>query len=668
MNGSVMDFPVSLNLPGYLPSPAGRHTFTQSDAIGSNGHHPRADLHTIPGLEDLFSGDMTNERIQAAPGSSSLPEEIGPQDLLPPLNLLKSDPERLCWKSSANSRYPVLKPLLPYIRSFLIASQACSLLELYFTSAFNVYMHPVCRHIHAYIFRKSSVMSATNPRPCSPALLASMLWAAAETGGADMLSWSHSKRRNVSRRLYILTIQLLRPLVHFDVGCALPAREGGGHGTHEPKTCSFRRSKAADGHVEDFLDGPPLAETEGSLDDIVTYIHVAAITSASEHKVASMRWWHAAFTLSRELKFNKEVVSVATRDSASRAVPANNSHGQEEMEVDPWFGLGSYNFDKGLLDFMETASDVSERPPVDEASSPMSEERQEERRRVWWILYIQDRHLALCYNRPLALLDAECEELLLPMDEASWQSGNFSADNARHDMPYSRDGQSTNNTAQRRAFPSFECTGHNLFGFFLPLMTIVGEIIDLNHAKNHPLLGVNRRTAAEFGGTEPEILRQLACYENSLRNFEAINARADYSIKQHAGQDVLHTKTVVAYATHVTHVLHILLAGKWDPVSLFDDEDCWISSPSFTSTMAHAVSAADAVSQILEVDPDLSFMPYFLGIQLLQGSFVLLLVIDRLQTKTDPRIINACEVIIRATEVCVATLDTEYQVRSTISS
>ena len=78
--------------------------------------------------------------------------------------------------------------------------------------------------------------------------------------------------------------------------------------------------------------------------------------------------------------------------------------------------------------------------------------------------------------------------------------------------------------------------------------------------------------------------------------------------------------------------------------------------------MGHAIAAADAVSQILEVDPDLSFIPYFLGIQLLQGSFVLLLIIDRLQTKTDPRIINACEVIIRATEACVATLDTEYQV------
>jgi hypothetical protein len=36
------------------------------------------------------------------------------------------------------------------------------------------------------------------------------------------------------------------------------------------------------------------------------------------------------------------------------------------------------------------------------------EEVKEERRRVWWLLYIADRHLALCYNTPLKILDIEC--------------------------------------------------------------------------------------------------------------------------------------------------------------------------------------------------------------------------------------------------------------------
>jgi hypothetical protein len=63
----------------------------------------------------------------------------------------------------------------------------------------------------------------------------------------------------------------------------------------------------------------------------------------------------------------------------------------------------------------------------------------------------------------------------------------------------------------------------------------------------------------------------------------------------------------------------------------------------------------------LHFDPDVSFMPYFFGIQLLQGSFILLLFVDRLQNDAGERILNACEVVIRATESCVVTLNTEYQ-------
>jgi hypothetical protein len=108
-------------------------------------------------------------------------------------------------------------------------------------------------------------------------------------------------------------------------------------------------------------------------------------------------------------------------------------------------------------------------------------------------------------------------------------------------------------------------------------------------------------------------------------------------------------------------VLHILLVGKWDPVSLIEDKDFWTSSPAFASTISHALDAADSVAQILRFDPDISFMPYFFGIQLLQGSFLLLLIVERLQKEAGEGILNACDVMIRATESCVVTLNTEYQ-------
>jgi hypothetical protein len=498
--------------------------------------------------------------------------------------------------SAGHPKYPVLVPLLPYVASILTEAQAASLLELYFTSQFNTFMHPVCRHIHAFVFRKASVMSKDNPRSCSPALLASMLWAAAETGGPETLAWSHSKRINICRKLRLVTIRLLHPLVHSDIGC-----------------------------VHELTDGPTrkLQESSsGTLDDVITYIHIAAITSASEEKAMSMRWWHAAFALARELGLNKEPISGSSIPGVS---PTANNQSMIEFESDPWLGLNSFDFDNGLAQYMDAADTTQ--PEVDQ-------ETLEERRRTWWLLYIQDRHLALCYNRQNALLDAECEDLLLPLDEASWQSGNFSS------------------LTQRPQFPSFECTGHNIYGWFLPLMTIVGTILDYNHLKNHHTLG---KLYTDGQRVQSQVLLQLDNYAQSLVRFEQQASALDY-------QDIHHTKTVVAYANLVIQVSRVLLAGKWDPMSLFDDRDLFMATPSFTTTIANAIAAADNVSHILDVDPDLGFVPYFLGIQLLQGSLPLLLIVDRLQTETDPKIINACEVIIRATEACVSTLDTEYQV------
>jgi hypothetical protein len=110
------------------------------------------------------------------------------------------------------------------------------------------------------------------------------------------------------------------------------------------------------------------------------------------------------------------------------------------------------------------------------------------------------------------------------------------------------------------------------------------------------------------------------------------------------------------------HVLHILLVGKWDPLNLIDDEDLWISTDGFIQATTHAVSAAEAVNSILEYDPGLEFMPFFYGIYLLQGSFLLLLIADKLQLEASPSVVKACETIVRAHEACVVTLNTGYQV------
>lgn len=219
-------------------------------------------------------------------------------------------------------------------------------------------------------------------------------------------------------------------------------------------------------------------------------------------------------------------------------------------------------------------------------------------------------------------------------------------------------------------------------------MTILGEIVDLNHARNHPRFGVGFRSAREWEGQAMEIERHLGLYEQSLTRLAQRSANPDdqedgyndeYGLADTGTPSVqsvhsaltstsrmmeseVQTRIVVAYGTHVMHVLHILLTGKWDPVNLLDDSDLWISSQAFITAAGHAVSAAQATNHILEYDPGLEFMPFFFGIYLLQGSFLLLLIADKLQSEASSSVVKACETIIRAHEACVVTLNTEYQV------
>lgn len=201
-------------------------------------------------------------------------------------------------------------------------------------------------------------------------------------------------------------------------------------------------------------------------------------------------------------------------------------------------------------------------------------------------------------------------------------------------------------------------------------MTILGEIVDLTHARNHPRFGA--KTDWDEYGTE--ISQRLDAYGRSLQQMQqrtvesnidtndATMGTSPVSTKSMAQESVMHCRIVVTYGTYLMHTLHVLLNGKWDPISLLDDNDLWISSQSFVIATGHAVSAADALNEILELDPDLSFMPFFFGIYLLQGSFLLLLIADKLQGEASPNIVRACEVIVRAHEACIVTLNTEYQV------
>ena len=645
----------SSQLPPNLASQSGFHSYGDAPfSMMSPQEHqgPSASFRFGGTGESPLAGFMGTSPAAGSPGWLSLPSPSAGtyqhQNLLNPTNTL---------------RYPVLQPLLPHISSVLPVSLACDLLDFYFTSSSSAHMHPLSPYVTGYVFRKHSFLHPTKPRTRSPALLASMLWLAAQTSDAPFLTSTPSARGRVCQKLLELTVGFLKPLIHGPSSGEISPNYG---------VNTVVNGVALGGLGVAMAGGEPLNAEGGSpraMDDVATYIHLATVVSASEYKAASLRWWNAAWSLARELKLGRELPP-----NSPHAVNGDHPHGEDadaDGEVD--------------LDINPNAFANGNNPPANPPGSVTEEER-EERRRIWWLLYIQDRHLSLCYNKPLFLMDAECDGLLQPMNDTVWQAG---------DSYSSESNVSTNPSSPRyrRRGPTSECTGHSIFGYFLPLMTILGEIVDLNHARQHPRVGLGFRSAGEWDNQAAEIAQQLENYGRSLKEFEARFATnlgsssnniesndtepnnpdaatpSVKSVHSHSSssrimtESVIQTKIVVAYGTHVMHVLHILLTGKWDPISLLDDNDLWISSQSFISATGHAVSAAEAISDILEYDPDLSFMPYFFGIYLLQGSFLLLLIADKLQGEASPSVVKACESIVRAHEACVVTLNTEYQVR-----
>ncbi|CAG8980008.1 hypothetical protein HYALB_00005181 [Hymenoscyphus albidus] len=670
-----IESPASLNMTGYS-SMRGYHAGgLNSHIMNGNGSHQNfnAGQGSVPGYTDLPYAIQTqspthypaNTPAAFRLGDSPLPGFPMGSDAASPGGWMSLPSPSTQYRQhvtqnySTTLRYPVLEPLVPHLGSIIPLSLACDLLDLYFASSSSAMMHPTSPYVLGYVFRKHSILHPSKPRDCTPALLASMLWVVAQTSDAAFLTAPPSSRARVCQRLLELTVGLLKPLIHGpSAGDSSPNFSNtvvngvalGGLGVAMP------------GSVEsNGLDGDSSAfGAAGTLDDVVTYIHLATVVSASEYKGASLRWWNAAWSLARELKLGREL---PTNPEASQ----HGGEGGEDVDAD---------------------GEADEHGPTNAATA--NEEEREERRRIWWLVYTVDRHLALCYNRPLFLLDIECDGLLQPMDDTLWQAGEFyTGDSSIHIT-------SPSGTPRiRRRGPNFECTGHSIFGYFLPLMTILGEIVDLYHAKNHPRFGIGFRSAQEWDDYASEIARQLDAYGQSLKDFEIrhlgpqseeqtdnmegvsttmkpdhndVGTPSVHSVHSvhtassaHVSETEIQTRIVVAYGTHVMHVLHILLTGKWDPISLLDDNDLWISSQSFINATGHAVSAAEAINNILEYDPGLEFMPFFFGVYLLQGSFLLLLIADKLQIEASPSVVKACETIVRAHEACVATLNTEYQ-------
>lgn len=277
---------------------------------------------------------------------------------------------------SQQLRYPVLQPLLPHLTNVMPITLACDLLELYFQSSSTAFMQPVSPYVLGYVFRKRSFLRQHNPRICSPALLASMLWIGCLTSESPYLSSTPSARSQLSEKLVNLTISLLKPLVHQTPGesegspASYPHTNmvsgvtmGGFGMPAQDSEIGLRKYIAFAASVPHALMIPITAGAPGGLDDVATYMHLAIVISASEYKAASLRWWNAAWSLARELRLGKE----------APVTPPPEPNDEDAT---------------GELDIEHMGGTYSTGPS---SSVDFTEEQREERRRIWWLLYTVDR-------------------------------------------------------------------------------------------------------------------------------------------------------------------------------------------------------------------------------------------------------------------------------------
>lgn len=413
-------------------------------------------------------------------------------------------------------KFPILNTIEHLIAPFPMAL-AQDLLESYFSNS---------THVLAYLVRKNSILDSTNPRQTSPALLFSFMLVAAHHSDNPILTGSMLTRKNIIDRLTDLTMSNLTTVHNIT--------------------------------------------PDVTLDDVITYIQLGTIVSASEFKGYSLRFWAAAWALGKELKLNIE-------------------------------------------------------------NPELPEEAREEQRRTWWLLYIVDRHLGLCYNRPLAILDSESTSLYRPIEDSIWHSDTILT-------PAEMD-------PNRLKGLCYFVTGQGLFGYFLPLMTILGSLIEVHHFQQNPIMNLSDIDRA----MKSYIRGYLEQYTNSLKNWTSVPCN---NINETAWKD---------YAFQLSHVLYILTLVPWDPTELLDSPESFMLSPEFNEALNHAISASKHIRRILTIDADLMLMPFFFGIYLLQSSFVLLFIVDRVESEASHDVFAACETIVHAHEVSVVTLNTEYQ-------
>lgn len=349
----------------------------------------------------------------------------------------------------------------------------------------------------------------------------------------------------------------------------------------------------------------PVSENnpEQNVDDVISYVLLACVISGSEFKHEYIRWWNKAVHLVKRLGFNSE-------------------------------------------------ARIAQDTPSSQQMSLASREQHEECRRAFWLVYTLDRHFALSFDEPLHIQDSECQ-VLYPLPEWIWTDLDSIP---LEDIP------------PRICEPPARISGTGFFDYFLPLMVILGDILELRSRSQHPRLG--SLNEAYLIGT---IQTMLSDCEYSLEVLRAVRTpqfafptsplSLDGTDEKPICLAWINTDVVIAYSQYILRVLHMLLYGENHTTPVPDASSTCALPPEIFTTTANCITAAESIAHILELDSNLSFMPFIFGIYLSHGSLNFLSVADQMSRVGASDLAGqGCGTILRAHEVATRTFNSSFQV------
>jgi xylanolytic transcriptional activator XlnR len=309
-------------------------------------------------------------------------------------------------------RYKCLDPVMPLLDGIFEPKIACDLLEFYFAEPDSGLFRHASPYVLSPILRKHSLLHPTDPRPTTSALLVAMIWTSAQTADIPLLLLP-GRRGQICERLRIVAMALLhdrdRDHWHRALGGRLLKEE-----VFQAASLPSRHADATN------LEAQPSCQT---IDDVLTLILVTIVISGGDFKNDCLVWWDKAIRLAQTMGLNRTDGSCPEADNNRCSNTDCECRGQ------------TYAGQPHLGDLVA----------------------QEERRRVFWLLFSLDRHLALSFNGNLFIHDDEVQ-VYTPLPEDVWEN----LENASYEV------------LNRRAFgPPTVVTGIGFFEYFTPLMTIL---------------------------------------------------------------------------------------------------------------------------------------------------------------------------------------------------